>query len=106
MSKLNCIIALLCCAFTAHAQQGRGTILGTVTDTSGAAIAAAKVSIVNVDTTVAVNVETNKDGFYTSPGLIVGNYQVVAEHPGFKKAVRSGLVLEVDQHAEINIRLD
>src|SRR5580693_6748052 len=98
-SKLSLLLALLSCASAANAQQGRGTILGTVTDSSGAAIAGAKVSIVNVDTAVAVNVETNKDGFYTSPGLNVGNYQVVAEHSGFKKAVRSGLVLQVDQQA-------
>ena len=105
-SKLVLLLALLYCASGANAQQGRGTILGTVTDSSGAAIAGAKVSIVNVDTAVAVNVETNKDGYYTSPGLNVGNYQVVAEHYGFKKAVRNGLVLQVDQQAEINIRLD
>jgi hypothetical protein len=98
--------AVLCCAFAAHAQQGRGRILGTVSDTSGAAVAGVKVAIVNIDTTVAVNVESNKDGYYTSPALNVGNYQVVAEHPGFKKAVSSGIVLQVDQQAEINIRLD
>src|SRR5580704_16795995 len=74
------LLALLCSA-AAHAQQGRGTILGTVT-------------------------ETNNDGFYASPAVNVGNYQVIAEHAGFKKAVRNGIILEIDQHAEINMRLD
>jgi len=105
-SKLVLPVALLCCAFTANAQVGRGTILGTVTDSTGAIVAGAKVSVVNVDTNIAVNTETNKDGFYTTPPMNVGNYQVTVEQAGFKKAVRTGLVLEVDQKAEVNIRLD
>lgn len=107
MSKFAvAVLALFSSAFIANAQQGRGTILGTVTDTSGAAVVGAKVSIVNIDTNSTVNAETNKDGFYTTPALNVGNYEVIVEHTGFKKAVRSGLVLQVDQQAEINIRLD
>jgi hypothetical protein len=108
MPKFGLILltTLLCCVFTANAQQGRGTILGTVTDSTGAAVVGAKVSIVNVETNVAVNVPTNADGFYTSPAVNVGKYSVTVEQAGFKKAVRSGIVLEVDQHAEINIRLD
>jgi hypothetical protein len=108
MSKLiaGLFIALVCCAFPVNAQQGRGTILGAVTDSTGAAVASAKVSIVNVDTNDTVNAETNTDGFYTSPALNVGNYQVSVERSGFKKAVHSGIVLQVDQQAEINIHLE
>ena len=92
--------------FTASAQQGRGTILGTVTDPSGAVVAGARVLVLDVDTNSAVTAETNKDGFYTTPPLIVGSYRVTVEHAGFKKTVRSGLVLQVDQKAEINIQLE
>jgi hypothetical protein len=105
-SKLVPLAALLCYALAAPAQVGRGTILGTVTDSTGAVVAGAKVTVVNVDTNVAINTETNRDGFYTTPPVNVGNYQVTVEQAGFKKAVRSGIVLEVDQKAEINIRLD
>jgi hypothetical protein len=100
------LIALLSCAFTAYAQVGRGTILGTVTDSTGAVIAGAKVTVINVDTNNAINTETNKDGFYTTPPVNVGNYQVTVEQSGFKKVVRSGLILEVDQKEEVNVRLD
>ena len=106
MSNSKLLLLALLCSAAANAQQGRGTILGTVTDSSGAAIAGAKVSIVNVDTNNITNAETNNDGFYTSPAVNVGNYQVTAEHAGFKKAVRNGIVLQIDQQAEINIRLD
>ncbi|HLJ18148.1 MAG TPA: carboxypeptidase regulatory-like domain-containing protein [Bryobacteraceae bacterium] len=99
------LVALICFASGAHAQQGRGTIFGTVTDSSGAAVTGAKVSILNVDTNTATNTETNSQGYYTSPPLIVGNYQVVVAQAGFKKEVRSGVSLQVDQHAEIDLQL-
>jgi hypothetical protein len=96
----------LLAAVPALAQQGRGTILGTVSDSTGAVVAGAKVSVLDVDTNNAAIAETNKDGFYTTPPLVVGRYRVTVEHAGFKKAVRSGIVLEVDDKAEINFQLD
>ena len=87
------------------AQQGRGTILGTVTDPCGAAITSAKVAITNVDTNTTITSQTNAAGFFSTPPVNVGTYQITAEHAGFKKEVRSGLSLQVDQHAEINLQL-
>ena len=87
------------------AQQGRGNIYGTVTDPSGASVAAAKVTIVDTDTNNVTNTETNASGYFSSPPLIVGNYQVTVEHTGFKKETRTGLSLQVDQHAEVDIAL-
>jgi outer membrane receptor protein involved in Fe transport len=108
MSKLiaRLLVSLFFCAVAGNAQQGRGTILGAVTDSTGATVANAKVYIVNVDTNDTINAETNSEGLYSSPPLNVGNYQVRVERDGFKKAVRSGIVLQVDQQAEINIRLE
>ena len=57
-----------------QAQQGRGTILGTVSDPSGAAVIGARVTITNVDTNIAFETVTNQEGFYTTPPLNVGNY--------------------------------
>ena len=88
-----------------YAQQGRGTIVGTVTDASGASVKGARVSILNVDTNNPVNTETNTEGFFNSPPLIVGHYQVTVEQTGFKRDIRSGINLEVDQRAEINFQL-
>src|SRR5215831_20371512 len=79
------------------AQQGRGTILGSVTDSSGAAVSAASVTIVNTATNTTNALQTNAEGLYSSPPLIPGNYQVSVEHAGFKKTVRGGITLQVDQ---------
>lgn len=87
------------------AQVGRGTIRGVVTDPSGAALVGATIAITNLDTNTTINTETNGQGFYTTPPVNVGPYQVTAETTGFKKEVRSGITLQVDQAAEINMQL-
>ena len=106
MSKLVLTIAFCTVlGLPLAAQQGRGTILGSVTDPAGASVAGAKVSIVNMATNVAVTTQTNGEGYFTSTPLIVGEYQVSAEKTGFKKTVRSGITLQVDQRAEVDIAL-
>src|SRR4029077_13482212 len=55
------LLALICFVPAVRAQQGRGTIVGTVTDASGASVKGAKVSILNVDTNNPVNTETNTE---------------------------------------------
>jgi hypothetical protein len=89
----------------AAAQVGRGTIQGVVTDSSGAALVGAKIAITNIETNTTTNTQTNGAGFYTTPPINVGHYQVTADMQGFKKEVRSGMTLEVDQKAEINLQL-
>lgn len=98
-----CALSLFAGSLTA--QQGRGTIFGTVTDPSGASVKGAKVTVRNVGTNAAVLSETNGDGYYTSPPLIVGGYQIEVERTGFKKEIRSDLSLQVDQRVEISIQL-
>ncbi|MCX6598331.1 MAG: carboxypeptidase regulatory-like domain-containing protein [Acidobacteria bacterium] len=86
--------ALLLLSFGAlFAQSERGTITGTVTDTSGAVIPGAKVIITNTQTGVAVNVPSNESGDYTIPQLQVGTYSVRVEKEGFRPASVTGLVL-------------
>jgi hypothetical protein len=87
------------------AQQGTGGIFGTVTDPSGAPIVGAPVSATNVDTNVTTNAVTGERGEYIFPRLPVGDYTVSAEQKGFKTLRHSGVVLQVDQRAEVNLQL-
>lgn len=87
-------------------QQGRGTISGTVTDSQAAAVPGVAIEIRNVDTNSVFRTVTNETGFYTAPGLAVGEYEVSAELAGFKKTVRSGITLEVDQKAAVNLTIE
>ena len=70
---------LLLAPIFAFAQQGTGTISGTVTDPQDALIAAAKVEIVNVGTSVVFRTKANEQGFSTAAGLEVGRYEVRGE---------------------------
>ncbi len=97
---------LLFCSLPLAAQQGRGTILGTVTDSSGAAVPSAKVTITNTGTNFTFQAECSQEGFYTTPAIPVGAYTIAAEGAGFKKTVRTGITLQVDQHAQVNLLLE
>ena len=79
----------------ASAQTFRGTILGTVTDSTGAAIAGAAVAVKNVDTGLSRTVTTSEDGTYSVPELPIGTYSVTVEKSGFKHGVVTGIKVEV-----------
>ena len=104
--RFTAAIALACLTFPLYAQQGSGTILGTVIDSSGASIAGASITVVNTGTNSVHPATTNQEGFFTVPSIAIGSYQVVAEKPGFKKAVRSGIRLEVDMRANVTLRME
>ena len=90
------LFAFLFCASLAEAQLTRGTITGTVTDQSGAAVPGAAITITNVDTGVARTSETGTTGRYEAPGLPAGNYEVSARLAGFQTSIRSGIALTVE----------
>src|SRR6516162_1809161 len=69
------------------AQSFRGTILGTVTDSSGAAVPGATVTIKNLDTGLTRVVTTSEDGSYAAPELPIGTYSVNVEKAGFKVGI-------------------
>ncbi|MFZ4795460.1 MAG: carboxypeptidase regulatory-like domain-containing protein, partial [Blastocatellia bacterium] len=91
---------------TGYAQRGRGTILGAVTDAGGAVVPGAVVTVTSTATNAASTTTTNSDGNFTVPNLEVGGYTVAVTKDGFKKAVRSGITLEVDQRAQIDVGLE
>ncbi|MDX2030510.1 MAG: carboxypeptidase regulatory-like domain-containing protein [Blastocatellia bacterium] len=99
-------LSMLMLTTSVFAQRGRGTVLGTVTDAQGAVIPGAQVVVTNTATNTATMVVSNNDGNFVAPNLLVGSYTVSASKDGFKKALRSGITLEVDQRAEINLTLE
>jgi hypothetical protein len=88
-----------------YAQGAEATILGTVSDSSSALVPNAQVSIKNVATGIVKPVVTNKDGFYSVPGLLPGKYEVTATARGFATTVASDVVLRVGAQQEVNLVL-
>ena len=89
-----------------HAQDTRGKISGTIIDPQGAQIVGASVTLTNTDTNVSTPLTTNESGYYEAPLLIPGGYRVIVEAPGFKKTVRSNLVLTMREQLRVDIALE
>src|SRR5687767_1591717 len=96
------VIAVIWAPAAALAQSERGTITGTVQDSSGAVIPAAKVVLTNTQNGVSFTTNTNDSGDYTVPQLQVGVYTVRIEKDGFRPASVTGLVL----NASATVRAD
>ncbi len=99
-------IVLLLAVCQAFGQQNTGTISGTVSDQQGAVIPGAAVEVKNVSTNFLFTASTSENGLYTAPGLAVGEYEISAESAGFKRAVRSGVTLQVNQIARVDLQLE
>ena len=82
-----------------------GTILGTVTDSSGAIVQNAQVVVTNVGTGIAYKTTTTSAGDYNAPSLNPGSYSLTVQAPGFSKAQTDQFVLAVDQQVRVNISL-
>jgi outer membrane receptor protein involved in Fe transport len=89
------VLVMLAGGTTSQAQTFRGSILGTVTDSTGAAVVGAHVTVHNVDTGVDRSTDTTTDGSYLMPELPVGNYNVVVEMKGFQKTATNGVLVSV-----------
>jgi len=97
---------LLCALATSVlAQLSSGTILGTVTDASGAVVPGATVKIVNPATNLTREVITNEDGNFRVDQLPIGLYQVEFEKAGFRKEIRAGVKVDIDQRARVDAAL-
>ncbi|MFY9562508.1 MAG: TonB-dependent receptor [Terriglobales bacterium] len=94
--------------FTAFAlaQNDRGSITGTVSDPSGAAVKGAAVKVTNVETGISFDATTNDDGRYVMPSILkVGVYRVQASQSGFKTATSNDIELRIGDVREVNLTL-
>ena len=95
----------LFCASLSEAQLTRGTIAGTVTDQSGAAVPGAAITITHVDTGIARQAETGATGRYEAPNLPAGTYEVSARLTGFQTSIRAGIELSIGRTAVVDVIL-
>jgi len=106
--RLSALLLALCaCAGVAPAQEITGGIVGTVTDTNGAAVKGATVNVTDAaKKTVVRTVTTNDDGQYDVRDLPVTLYEVSVEAPSFKKHVESGVQVNVGKRRQLDIALE
>jgi len=91
---------------TAYAQAVSATLLGSVNDKSGASVPNARVTIVELATSIVRQVNTNESGNYTFPNLTPGAYSVTAEAPGFKKETRPNVDVIVNTTTRVDLDME
>src|SRR5438132_2688692 len=101
----NGATAILLFVSVLAAQGVRATIVGRVTDDSGAVVPGANITITNTGTNESRSVTVNDSGEYAIPQLAPGQYTLTAEYTGFNKVVRSGIALETNQQARFDVVL-
>lgn len=90
----------------ARAQELTGAIAGRVTDQSGGAVAKADVIVTHVATGADRKGTTDRHGYFVFTSLPIGSYVVSATHGGFKTAVLTDIELHIDDHLDLDIRLE
>jgi hypothetical protein len=91
---------------SAMAQTTTGSIIGLVTDSTGAAVPNATVTVTRVDTGIATKTTTNSSGNYVVTPLQSGPYSVTVEAQNFKKSVSGGITLNVQDRIAVNVTLE
>src|SRR5262245_20353280 len=106
--KIFLVVVLAAVAATAALAQvaGTATLVGAVTDTTGAVVPGAKVVVVHAATSFRSETTTSPEGNYFIPYLNPGTYQITLEASGFKRYVRDGLVIRTAEMPRVDIVLE
>ena len=105
MKSRYALAFILLTATTLLAQTFRGTILGTVTDFSGAVLPGAKVTVHQVATGLERTTQTSADGSYAIPELPIGSYTVTISSTGFQTSVTKNVVVDVATQRRVDAEL-
>jgi hypothetical protein len=101
----HCFFILSAIATSVLLGQDTATIVGTVTDPTGAAVADAQVLLVNLATQFSRSAQTSSTGQYVAPSIPTGSYQITVTKQGFQKLVRSGVELTAASTLNVDLQL-
>jgi hypothetical protein len=105
LAVASCLLVLLCSAAPSNAQVDAGSILGTVTDSSGAAVSGASVTLTNEGTGAELTITTGSDGQYKFTPVRIGSYKITSTVQGFQTIVQRGVVVNVGENVVANLTL-
>ena len=105
LCSVICVLAISLATPFARAQSTGGRIRGTVMDASGGAVVTAKITLINEATNVQREAESGANGDYLFLEVPVGSYEIDVNIPGFKKHVRKGIALNLNEVVSLDITL-
>src|SRR5258706_1499358 len=100
------LLGFACLSTALFGQSERGTITGTVADSTGAVVPKARVIVTNTDTKLVSESESNDAGGYTAASLPVGPYTVRVEKEGFRPVVNSGIELNAASTVRVDVTME
>src|ERR1043166_6627763 len=98
------ILPGLCLAAVSFAQESTARLLGTITDPTGAVVPGAHIVARNVATGLEYKTTSNESGGYSIPMLAIGQYSLTVEAAGFRNSTITGLTLQVNQEARVDVK--
>jgi hypothetical protein len=103
---ISALLALTLVVIPAQGQVERASIIGNVTDKTGAALGGVAVTVTQEETNTAITVTTSETGAFTAVNLIPGSYTISASHPGFAPITYRNFVVQVSQQARLNFVME
>jgi hypothetical protein len=113
ISRFSPTLPALACTFfllsaipsAVFAQSARARIVGTVTDSQGAVVPGANITVTNAATGSEYKITTNQEGYYQALELPIGSYKVKVQHSGFKTTETAAYTLEINQTQRVDVQL-
>ncbi len=105
MMVLAALVVLLCAPGSVHGQTFRGTIRGTVVDSTKAVVPGVDISVKNTETGMTRSTVTDSIGNFNIPELPIGLYELTAQLPGFQKVVVQNLKVEIAGERRVDVTL-
>ena len=102
---MGAVCALLFLSQLCYGQAVTATILGTVTDSTGAVVANARVTATQTSTGTSRTSQTNGSGNYVFPNTTPGTYSVAVEESGFRKETRTNIAVDVNTSTRVDVQL-
>ena len=99
------LAALLCLPFTLPGQSSNASISGVVTDSTGATVAGAELTLQATDSATTSKAISGEGGLFSFPNLPAGNYQLKVSAKGFKDFVQTGIVLHLNDSVSLPVSL-
>ena len=100
------LLVLILCGAPSAAQTTSTEVLGTVSDSTGAVVPAAKITLLRIQTGERRTSESDSSGNFSFPLIEIGDYTVSVEMAGFKTQTQTGVHVEYQQKARVNVTLD
>jgi Carboxypeptidase regulatory-like domain len=102
----SALFALMNCALAVSAFAQTAQLSGIITDPSGQSVPEAEIQVRNEGTGLIRTTKSTAEGDYTVPALLPGSYEVRVQKSGFKTLARDGIVLQVEQHARLDLTME